>query len=161
MHLSTATTWSQWRILAASACHWWRWWSDTLWVTVTRSWLPSSFLCSFWLHWNWHNSFHQSVIVELSLQSHSCGTSATRNLRGYLQFPFKLCCVPQKRCLEMSGATGLIWIISQYFGEYGLMENFIQISGDSKLHLEFRICGSVLSFSSFRCIHESTVLNPS
>jgi hypothetical protein len=30
---------SQWGGMAATCCHsWWRWWSDTLWMTLTRLW---------------------------------------------------------------------------------------------------------------------------
>jgi len=29
--------WSEWGVVAATHCHsWWRWWANTLWVTLTR-----------------------------------------------------------------------------------------------------------------------------
>jgi hypothetical protein len=40
---------------------WWRWWSDTLLVTLTWLWL-------FWLCQNWHNVYLQCVILEFSLR---------------------------------------------------------------------------------------------
>lgn len=55
---------SCWGVMTASHCYrCWRWWSDTVWVTLRRIW--HLFLSScFWFHWNWLNSYHQSVIVE-------------------------------------------------------------------------------------------------
>jgi len=44
--LPTPLSWSWWselEVMAASQCYsWWRWWSDTLWVTLVRLW-PHSF----------------------------------------------------------------------------------------------------------------------
>jgi hypothetical protein len=33
-----------------------RWWSDTLWVVLSRLWLHSLSLSLFWFGWKWHNS---------------------------------------------------------------------------------------------------------
>jgi hypothetical protein len=33
-----------------------RWWSDTLWVVLSRLWLHSLSLCLFWFGWTWCNS---------------------------------------------------------------------------------------------------------
>ncbi len=51
---------SQWVVMAAHHCYsQWRWWSDTLWVTLIRLWLhPLLF-------------HHQIVVVEISLQFHT------------------------------------------------------------------------------------------
>jgi hypothetical protein len=44
--------------MAASHCHqWWKWWSDSLWVTLTRLWPDWFLFCLYWFGWNWH-SFH-------------------------------------------------------------------------------------------------------
>jgi hypothetical protein len=32
------------------------WWSDTLWVALSRLWLHSLSLCLFWFGWKWHKS---------------------------------------------------------------------------------------------------------
>ncbi len=49
VYLSTPLTvkswWSQCVVMAVHHCYsWWRWWLDTLWVTLTRSW-PHSLSC--------------------------------------------------------------------------------------------------------------------
>ncbi len=49
-----------------------RWWSDTLWVVLSRLWLHSLSLCLFWFGWKWHNSSLKSV--EFSLQCHKYGS---------------------------------------------------------------------------------------
>ncbi len=49
--------WTQWVVTAACHCYsWWRWWSDTLWMTLIRLWLHL-LLCYVWI-----------VVVEISLQ---------------------------------------------------------------------------------------------
>jgi hypothetical protein len=69
--------WSEWGVAAATHCHsWWRWWANTLWVTLTR-------VVTTTLSYQYANIglagtvkksvyFKQSFIVEFSLQSHIC-----------------------------------------------------------------------------------------
>jgi hypothetical protein len=60
--------------MAAGYCHpWWRWWSNSLWVTLTRLWLHLFLLCLFWFSWNQHEGYLDSVLVDSPLQSHRYG----------------------------------------------------------------------------------------
>ncbi len=62
-------------VMIASYCYlWWRWWSYTLWVTLSMLWLYS-FL--FWCGQNSHNVHLRVVFVEFSLQSHAFVHSST------------------------------------------------------------------------------------
>ncbi len=77
LFLSTPTVggwWSQWWVMAAGYCHpWQRWWSNALWVTLTRLWLHLFLLCLFWFSWNQHEGYLDSVLVDSPLQSHRYG----------------------------------------------------------------------------------------
>ncbi len=77
LFLSTPTVggwWSQWWVMAAGYCDpWWRWWSNSLWVTPTRLWLHLFLLCLFWFSWNQHEGYLDSVLVDSPLQSHRYG----------------------------------------------------------------------------------------
>jgi hypothetical protein len=71
--LSTPTVRSWWSLLVVMAAHHcysqWRWWSDTLWVTLIRLWLhPLLF-------------HHQIVVVEISLQFHTYEQILSSNTR--------------------------------------------------------------------------------
>jgi hypothetical protein len=48
----TVRSWgSQWVVIAAGHCYWqWRWWSDTLWATLTR-WWPHAVSCCLQSVW--------------------------------------------------------------------------------------------------------------
>ncbi len=68
----------QWVILTACHCYlWWRWWSDTLWATLSMSW-PHALSCYF-----------RTVLVEISLQSHRPALCMgwVRILLSHLSFP--------------------------------------------------------------------------
>jgi len=69
--------WSEWGVVAATHCHsWWRWWANTLWVTLTR--VVTTTLSYQYVNFGLAGTvkitvyFKQSFIVEFSLQSHIC-----------------------------------------------------------------------------------------
>jgi hypothetical protein len=52
---------SHWVVMATCHCYsWWRWWSDTLWVSLIRLWLHSL------------SCYLQIVVVGITLQFHRC-----------------------------------------------------------------------------------------
>jgi hypothetical protein len=66
--------WSEWGVVAATHCHsWWRWWANTLWVTLTR--IVTTTLSYQYVNFGLAVTvkitvyFKQSFIVEFSLQS--------------------------------------------------------------------------------------------
>ncbi len=63
---------SQWGVMVASTYHlWWRWWSDTLWVTDTRLWLHSFLLCFFLVGWCWLTSYVFLMFVGQGFKIHT------------------------------------------------------------------------------------------
>jgi hypothetical protein len=58
--------------MAATHCYsLWRWWFDTLWLTLIRVRWDSLSLCYFLFCWNWQDGYLYSGVVKFHLQLHS------------------------------------------------------------------------------------------